>query len=86
LVNKVPQMVKAAFKMAKPVEYGTAIGEAVGAPKMLLGKAIGLGTNVASINKSYGEITGDTTPVVGRMGGIFGSRAGSPPSAKGGRS
>jgi len=30
LVNKVPQMVKAAFKMAKPVEYGTAIGEATG--------------------------------------------------------
>ena len=57
LVNKVPDMVKAAFKM-KPAGYGTAIGEALGAPKMLLGKAIGLGTTVASINKSYGEITG----------------------------
>lgn len=33
LVNKIPQMVKSAFKMAKPVEYGTAIGAAFGPAK-----------------------------------------------------
>lgn len=66
LVNKVPEMVKAAFKM-KPAGYGAAIGEAIGAPKMLLGKAIGLGTTVAGINKSYGEITGDDRSVMARI-------------------
>lgn len=57
LLPKIPEIIKNAFKM-KPAGYGAAIGEAVGAPKMLLGKAIGLGSTVATINKSYGEITG----------------------------
>lgn len=57
LLPKIPEIIKAAFKM-KPAGYGAAIGEAVGAPKMLLEKAIGLGSTLATINKSYGEVTG----------------------------
>ena len=57
LIPKIPDMVKSAFKM-KPAGYGAAIGEALGAPKLVAGKAIGLGNTLASINKSYGEITG----------------------------
>jgi len=57
LVNKVPQMVKAAFKMAKPVEYGTAIGESL-APSKTAGKVIiGGGTE-----RAYSSLTGTSGP------------------------
>lgn len=57
LVNKVPQMVKAAFKMAKPVDYGTAIGESL-APSKTAGKVIiGGGTE-----RAYSSLTGTSGP------------------------
>lgn len=56
LLPKIPDMIKNAFKM-KPAGYGQAIGEVTGAPKRLVGGAIGIGTTLANINKSYGELT-----------------------------
>lgn len=51
LVNKVPEMVKAAFKM-KPAGYGTAIGEALGPAKFGGKVLIGGG-----VERGYGYIT-----------------------------
>jgi len=57
LANKVPQMVKSAFKMAKPVDYGTAIGESL-APSKTAGKVIiGGGTE-----RAYSSLTGTSGP------------------------
>lgn len=73
LVNKVPDMVKAAFKMGKPVDYGTAIGAAFG-PIKTVGKAgyaagvselIGVGRDTG---KGWGEGISAITGIRGRQG------------------
>ncbi len=52
LVNKIPEMIKAAFKM-KPAGYGTAIGEAFG-PVRGIGKVV-LG---GGVERGYSHLTG----------------------------
>lgn len=63
LVNKIPEMIQAAFKI-KPQPYGTAIGEALGAPKVMIGKTIGTLTTVADIDKSIQQVTGEQHGVI----------------------